>query len=167
MVQSRKTRPCLTERLLMGRKESNQTKQTKQYLMQWQHYITHSVRHQYTYNYSVSAIDYNNYINIYDLGTKHYPLFLKLPFLFTIWVEIEKWNIKADVYPCHSKKTILTVTGSVPNLAKGMPIHMAKPAWYPKITKFDEETILLMWVTYATKVFNPYQQSVLLWDIDK
>ena len=29
LVQSKKTRPCLTERLLMGRKESNQTKQTK------------------------------------------------------------------------------------------------------------------------------------------
>ena len=29
LVQPRKTRPCLTERLLMGRKESNQTnKQT-------------------------------------------------------------------------------------------------------------------------------------------
>ena len=27
LVQPRKTRPCLTERLLMGRKESNQTKQ--------------------------------------------------------------------------------------------------------------------------------------------
>ena len=26
LVQTRKTRPCLTERLLMGRKESNQTK---------------------------------------------------------------------------------------------------------------------------------------------
>ena len=26
LVQPRKTRPCLTERLLMGRKESNQTK---------------------------------------------------------------------------------------------------------------------------------------------
>ena len=29
LVQPRKTRPCLTGRLLMGRKESNQTKQTK------------------------------------------------------------------------------------------------------------------------------------------
>ena len=30
LVQPRKTRPCITERLLMGRKESNQTKnQTK------------------------------------------------------------------------------------------------------------------------------------------
>ena len=29
LVQPRKTRPCLTERLLMGRKESNQIKQTK------------------------------------------------------------------------------------------------------------------------------------------
>ena len=28
LVQPRKTRPCLTERLLMGRKESNQTKKT-------------------------------------------------------------------------------------------------------------------------------------------
>ena len=29
LVQPRKTRPCLTERLLMDRKDSNQTKQTK------------------------------------------------------------------------------------------------------------------------------------------
>ena len=29
LVQPRKTCPCLTERLLMGRKESNQTKQNK------------------------------------------------------------------------------------------------------------------------------------------
>ena len=29
VVQPRKTRPFITERLLMGRKESNQTKQTK------------------------------------------------------------------------------------------------------------------------------------------
>ena len=29
LVQPRKTRPCLTERLLMGRKESNQTKTKK------------------------------------------------------------------------------------------------------------------------------------------
>ena len=30
LVQPRKTRPFITDRLLMGRKESNQTKQTKQ-----------------------------------------------------------------------------------------------------------------------------------------
>ena len=29
LVQPRKTRPCLTERLLMGRKESNQTNKQK------------------------------------------------------------------------------------------------------------------------------------------
>ena len=29
LVQPRKTRPCLTERLLMGRKESNQTNKTR------------------------------------------------------------------------------------------------------------------------------------------
>ena len=29
LVQTRKTRPCLTERLLMGRKESNQTNKNK------------------------------------------------------------------------------------------------------------------------------------------
>ena len=29
LVQPRKTRPCLTERLLMGRKESNQTNNVK------------------------------------------------------------------------------------------------------------------------------------------
>ena len=34
LVQPRKTRPCLTERLLMGRKESNQTnKQTKKLIL--------------------------------------------------------------------------------------------------------------------------------------
>ena len=31
LVQPRKTRPCLTERLLMGRKESNQSKNEKYY----------------------------------------------------------------------------------------------------------------------------------------
>ena len=30
LVQPRKTRPCLTEKLLTGRKESNQTNQTKE-----------------------------------------------------------------------------------------------------------------------------------------
>ena len=34
LVQPRKTHPCLTERLLMGRKESNQTnKQNKRYIL--------------------------------------------------------------------------------------------------------------------------------------
>ena len=32
LVQPRKTRPCLTERLLMGRKESNQTKTSAAYI---------------------------------------------------------------------------------------------------------------------------------------
>ena len=33
LVQPRKTCPCLTERLLMGHKESNQTKDSKYYLL--------------------------------------------------------------------------------------------------------------------------------------
>ena len=33
LVQPRKTRPCLTERLLMGRKESNQTKQNMSFII--------------------------------------------------------------------------------------------------------------------------------------
>ena len=36
LVQPRKTRPYITERLLMGRKESNQTKQTK---LLWRRFI--------------------------------------------------------------------------------------------------------------------------------
>ena len=32
LVQPRKTRPCLTERLLMGRKESNQTNKLPAYI---------------------------------------------------------------------------------------------------------------------------------------
>ena len=36
--------------------------------MQWKHCITHCVSHQNTRNYSLSAIDYNNYIDNYDSG---------------------------------------------------------------------------------------------------
>ena len=35
LVQPRNTRPCLTEKLLLGRKESNQTKKTKLYQQQY------------------------------------------------------------------------------------------------------------------------------------
>ena len=38
LIQPRKTRPCLTERLLMGRKESNQTNKPL-------HKVTKSVNH--------------------------------------------------------------------------------------------------------------------------
>ena len=34
LVQPRKTRPCITERLLMGRKESNQTNKTAENCME-------------------------------------------------------------------------------------------------------------------------------------
>ena len=119
------------------------------------HYITRCVSHQNTCNYSLSAIDYNNYIYNYDLG-KNWHWIPKITFLFTILVEIEKRIIKADVNPCHSKKTVLIVTVSIPHMTNAMPIHMVKTALYPIIIKFDEETIQLMWVTYTTKVFNPY-----------
>ena len=36
--------------------------------MKWQHYITNSVSHQNTCNYSLSAFDYNNYIDGFDFG---------------------------------------------------------------------------------------------------
>ena len=121
--------------------------------MQWKHYMTQCVSHQNTCNYSLSAIDYNNYIDNYDWGKN---LHLIPKFLFTILVEIEKWNIKADVYPCHCKKTVLILLVSVPHMANAMPIHMVKSALYPIIILFHEETIQLLWVTYTTKVFNPY-----------
>ena len=58
--------------------------------MKWQHYITSCVSHQNTCNYCLSAIDYNNYIDSYDLG-KNLHLVPKINFfLFTILVEIEK-----------------------------------------------------------------------------
>ena len=47
--------------------------------MQWKHYITHCVSHQNAYNYSLSAIDYNNYIDNYDSG-KNLHLILKITF---------------------------------------------------------------------------------------
>ena len=43
LVQHRKTRPCLTERLLMGRKESNQTK-TKQNIDKHVEHMLHLFR---------------------------------------------------------------------------------------------------------------------------
>ena len=130
--------------------------------MKWKHHITYCVSHQNTCNCSLSAIDYNNYIDRYDLGKKLTLKFLKLPFLFTILVEIVKWNMKAKVYPCHSKKkTVLIITVSVPHMTNAIPIHMVKTALYPIIIQFDEETVQLMWVTYTTKVFNPYKTSVL------
>ena len=52
---------------------------------------------------------------------KIYTLFLKLPFLLTILVEIEKLNIKANVYPCHSKKTVLIVFVCLPDLILYVP----------------------------------------------
>ena len=52
LVQPRKTRPCLTERLLIGHKESNQTKtnqsmqwQTKTYLCNWKVSIPGQIYH--------------------------------------------------------------------------------------------------------------------------
>ena len=36
--------------------------------MKWQHYVIYCVSHQNTCNYSLSAIDYKNYIDSYDLG---------------------------------------------------------------------------------------------------
>ena len=36
--------------------------------MKWQHYITNCVSHQNTFNYSLSASDYNNYIKSYNMG---------------------------------------------------------------------------------------------------
>ena len=38
------------------------------------------VSHQTTYNYSLSAIDYNNYIDNYDSGTKTCTKYIKIPF---------------------------------------------------------------------------------------
>ena len=58
LVQPRKTRPCLTERLLMGRKESNQTKQNKQEIPRYIEsslflIIGHHSRHQSCRNFDI------------------------------------------------------------------------------------------------------------------
>ena len=73
--------------------------------MKGQHVFTNCVSHQNTCNYSFSAIDYNNYIDSYDSG-KDLHLIPKNIFLFTILVEIEKRNIKANVNLCHSKNCL-------------------------------------------------------------
>ena len=41
LVQPRKTRPCLTKRLLMGRKESNKTKQNLGFVLLYMRGIVH------------------------------------------------------------------------------------------------------------------------------
>ena len=81
--------------------------------MQWKHYLTDCVSHQNIRNYSLSAFAYNKYIDKYDSG-ENPTLLPRIIFLFTILVDIEKRNIKAGVNPCHSKKTVLIVTVSVP-----------------------------------------------------
>ena len=48
--------------------------------MRWQHYITNYVSHHNTCNYSLSAIDYNNYIDGYDFG-ENLHLIPKITFL--------------------------------------------------------------------------------------
>ena len=48
--------------------------------MKWQHYITNIVSHQNTCNYSLSAIEYNNYIDSYNLGKTYFI--------------VELWNYK-------------------------------------------------------------------------
>ena len=47
--------------------------------MKWQPYITNYVSLQNTCNYSLSSIDYNNYIESYDLG-KNLHLIPKITF---------------------------------------------------------------------------------------
>ena len=55
--------------------------------MKCQHFITNCVSHQNTCNYSLSAIDYNNYIDSYDLG-KSLHLIPKI----TIFIYSIGWN---------------------------------------------------------------------------
>ena len=55
--------------------------------MNWQHYITNCISHQNTCNYSLSAIDYNNYIDSYDLG-KNLHLIHKI----TLFIYNIGWN---------------------------------------------------------------------------
>ena len=90
--------------------------------------ITYCVSHQNTCNYSLSAIVVNNHIDSYDLE-KTSTWFLKLPFFIAILVEIEKWNIKSNVNPCHSKKAVLIVMVSVQHMANAMPTYMVKPLY--------------------------------------
>ena len=44
LVQPRKTRPYITKRLLMGRKESNQTKQTNKYVKEYKYLMAQLFR---------------------------------------------------------------------------------------------------------------------------
>ena len=56
--------------------------------MKWQHYITNCVSHQNTCNYILSAIDYNYYIDSYDLWKNLH--FIPKITVFIYLVEIEK-----------------------------------------------------------------------------
>ena len=61
--------------------------------MQWKHYITHCVSHRNTCIYSLSAIDYNNYIDNYDLG-KNLHLIPKITFLCLYWLKSRNETLK-------------------------------------------------------------------------
>ena len=71
LVQPRKTRPFITERLLMGHKESNQTKSNQHYgKLHWSNTLTHSMLASHV-----------------TFGIKiHFPLFIMQFFLFSIHI---------------------------------------------------------------------------------
>ena len=128
--------------------------------MKWQHYITNCVSHQNTYNYSLSAIDYNHYIDSYDLG-KNIHFIPKITFFLQYWLKSRNETLKQTLILAIAKH-VLIVKVSVPHMANAMPIHMVQTALYPIMIQFDEETIQLMWVTYTTKICNPNNTCVLL-----
>ena len=105
--------------------------------MKWQHYITNCVSHQNTCNYSLSAIDYKNYIDSYELE-KNLHLIPKITlkrFYLQYWLKSRNETLKQTSILAISK-TVLIVTVSVPQMANAMPIHMVKTAFYPIIIQF-------------------------------
>ena len=112
--------------------------------MKWQHYNTNCLSHRNTCNYSLSAIDYNNYIDSYDLGKKTYNHFPKITLFLQYWLNLINETLKQTLILAIAKNPVSIITVSVPHMANNMPIHMVKTALYPIIIQFDEETIQLM-----------------------
>ena len=71
--------------------------------MKWQHYITNCISHQNTCNYSLSAIDYNNYIDSYDLS-KNLHLIHKITFYLQNWLKSRNETLKQTLILANKRK---------------------------------------------------------------
>ena len=91
--------------------------------------ITYSVSHQNTYNYRFLGIDYNKYVDTYDLVTNFTYNFLNYLFHLKYRLKSKHETLKQTLILVITKENCFNRNGSVPHIANAMPIHMVKTAF--------------------------------------